>query len=459
MGSRGITALTTALVVTAIILLALAVGLTIIQANTSSSTSTRQNSSLTNSTSSSNSSTSIAGSANSASAFSQTTTNNVSTSSSSIGGAKLVSYNDPAYDSIYDSFNGYVYLLNSNNQMQLIFPSNGSIVTLSSNSGQALGYNTTNGKAYDLYIENDIGCDVGYVYGYNGTSSASGKGLGSGLSGSSLLYNSHYHYLAFAAGAYNDDPVFGGCGAGLYVWADNSSFSYVYTGPKPSGSFPGWYGYVPELAYNSINGDMYVPVLNYSTSNPQTVIDATYLYTVRGFTTLASNSTLEGITQRLVFDPANQYIYAEQFFTSNHTTSLVALNVTSGQVIGSISLKDNSSIVYDSQNQMIYAFGKNQISEISNVKIVQTYKEPTAAPTSALYDSKDNQLIDFYSSKSRSATTTTELSTLNPLFLIVAVVLIERLRALDQYLITKPGSKVTFQQLSQVYQRFYSMSG
>ena len=410
-------------------MLALAVGLTTLQGRSSTSNSTLNTSNSTlntsNSTSSSNSSvsdTSLITNSTISSSSSSSKSVNSSSSSTSIGGVKLVSYNDLVDDSIYDSFNGYGYLLNPNNNLQILFPSNGTLANLSSsNFPTALGYNASNGKMYALTIENDIGCDVGYVTGYNGSSPSGGAGLGPGLASANMVYDFKYHYLGFAAGAFNDDPVFGGCDAGLYVWADNNSQFYVYTGPKSSGMFPSWYTSVSALAYNSINGDMYVPVLNYSMSNSQVLTDATYLYTVRNFTTLSTNSTLQGITQSMVFDPANQYLYCEQYFTSNRSTFLVAFNVTSGSVVGSVKQSDNSSIVYDSNNQMIYAFEKNKILEISNTKVIHSYNEPTNPPSSAIYDVKDNELIDFYTSPSPKTAQTTELGSTSPLFLVLGL--------------------------------------
>ncbi|MHB1907447.1 MAG: hypothetical protein ACYCQJ_01095 [Nitrososphaerales archaeon] len=431
MRKRAISSLTASLIIVAIMLLALAVSLTMLQGpltKSSTSNSTHLNSLTTNSTSSSNSSVSdnslITNSTTNSSSSSSKSVNS-SSSSASIGGVKLVSYNDPVYDSIYDSFNGYGYLLNPNDNLQILFPSNGTISNLSNLSSSsfptALGYNASNGKIYALTIENDIGCDVGYVGGYNGSTPSRGAGLGPGLASANMAYDSKYHYLGFAAGAFNDDPVFGGCDAGLYVWTDNNSQFYVYTGPRSSGRFPSWYTSVPALAYNSINGDMYVPVLNYSMSNSQVLTDATYLYTVRNFTALSTNSTLQGITQRLVFDPANQYLYCEQYFTSNRSTFLVAFNVTSGSVIGSVKLTDNSSIVYDSKNQMIYVFEKNKILEISNAKVIHSYNEPTNSPSSAFYDSKDDELVDFYSSPSPKTTQTTELGSTSPIILVLGL--------------------------------------
>lgn len=418
--TKGISSLVSVIIVIAILILALAAGLTLLKprqpsSSTSSSsyntslttvetsiTSTSISSSITSSslssaTSSTRSSSSYSTSSSSSSTTSENTTS-VSTTQSSLGGVTLQSYGDNAYDAIYDSVNGYIYALISypylGIQTQLIDPSNGTITDLSGyNGGSVLGYNPSTGNVYELQIEGDIGCGVGIVSDYSGNYSTDEAGL----SGSSFVYDSVYHYFAFAQGALNDDGLStGDCAAGLFVWGNNSTS--IPTGPEPKGNNygSGWYGNVPALASNSINGEIYVPVLNESDATGGPSSDATYFYTVNGYSVLPNNFTVSGYTRSLVFDSSNQYLYAEQFSPSNNSTSLMVINPDTGSILGTISLSGNSPIVFDPSNAMIYVFERTQIREISGTQVVHQYDEPTSAPSAAIYDSSNNALVDFY---------------------------------------------------------------
>jgi hypothetical protein len=375
------------------------------QTTTSSSTSTSINSVTSSSVSSAKSQSTVA-----------------STTSASSGGLNLVSYNDNVYNSIYDSVNHYIYALNStsqseggsNQQTQLIIASNGTIITLASPEGfvpLGLGFNSSSGIAFELGVEGAIGCSPSILATYSGTNMTGTNNMAGYWEPSGpFFYDSQYNYLAFAvAGGLTPTGI---CPVGVMLWVNNTPV-FVQTGPQPRNfsqpNAPHYYSPEPALAYNTNNGDIYVPILNDST----TTEDATYLYTVRGYSALPTNYTLPGQTQSLLFDSSNQYLYAEQLFSSNNSTSLLVINPSSGSIIGTISLSGNSPMVYDSSNQMVYVFEKNQILELSGTQVVHTYQEPTSQPSSVVYDSGNNELVDFYtSSPSSSASNSIEMPTI-----------------------------------------------
>jgi hypothetical protein len=376
------------------------------KSNVTTSSALFTSSSSSSSSASSSSSSSLAVSSSSLSSSFSSTQTSSSHSGTTIGGVTLVGLGNNAYDAVYDSVNDTIFTQTSypfyGTNSDLIYPSNGTVKSLGG-SGGILGYNSTSGIIYLLQTENNIGCGVGvFNQFYPPTNSHNGI-FEAGLSGSAVIYDPVYHYFAFAQGSPNNDGSSSGpCSGGIYVYGGSSSSGRtIPTGPQPPGgqgtTSVNWYTTVPSLAFNSLSGMIYVPVLNVTFPDGQSP-DATYLYEVNGYTVLPANYTFPGRTERLVFDSSNQLLYAEQLNTSNNSTSILVINPVSGFVEASIPVSQRSPMVYDSSNSLIYVFDKTQILAISGPKVENIYPEPTFAPTAAVYVSQQNELVEFYPS-------------------------------------------------------------
>jgi hypothetical protein len=299
-----------------------------------------------------------------------------------------VSYNDNSSISIYDSVNGYSYAAG------LAISPNGTLYSLGSWVDGHFAYNSHNGTVLELYpdVQGHNGCPFpDYNTIKNATVGQTYFLSVEGLTGA-LTYNPFYQYFALAYGG--PSITFGNCNVGLYLWEDNSSLSYVNIGPQPDNT-NAWFGLIPDLAYNSVSSAIYVPILNFSVTG-ELEVDSTYLYTVQGYSVLPDNFTLPGQTVKILFDPANQYLYAEQYFSASNSYSLLVLNPTTGQTMGAIPLSSTSPVTFDSNNQMIYVFDARSILQVSGIKTLQTYQEPTIQPASVVYNSLDDEIVDFY---------------------------------------------------------------
>ena len=446
-GNKGTSSITVAFLIIAILIISVAAGLTLINYNqktSNSSTTSRQTSTLSsNSTSkqstAANSSSSSSSLSNLPTISTATTTTTISTSSASqssskiqttatssslitFGGVAYGYYDFPATDSIYNSVNGYLYASwwaysqGNYNDNFLIVTSNSTAKTITITNQPFIGtvflksYNSNNGSVFVLYPGggggHNGGCDFstyGIMVGTNFTHQ--GQFLGTdaqGLTGANV-YNNKYGYFAFAEGG----PQTGSnpCRVGTFIWGNNSSRIFVSTGIQPSQTIPnnfgpsGWFGFIPSLAYNSLNGEIYVPVLNESINyNNGSVVpnaDATYFYTVNGYSALPINYTFPGLTQSLLFDNSSQNLYAQQLFGNNNSIALLVINPSTGSTLGRISLSGNSPMVYDVSNKMVYVFEKSQVLEISGTKVINTYMEPTSQPTSVVYNQGDNEIAGF----------------------------------------------------------------
>jgi hypothetical protein len=298
---------------------------------------------------------------------------------------------------LYDPANGFSYasLQNDGSYIVASIYDNKVVANISTGTGfpEGLAFNSNNGTVFgnNPYFEAHNGCTFNWLTTIQGSEAVNGyfDGL-QGLTGPTV-YDSANNYLYFAAGGTGAD---GNCPVGLYA-ANSSQISqstFIRVGQQPCQFCAS--ENVPALAFDGKSGKIFVPVVN--NSKP----DRTIVRVVKGFSVLGSHFDLKGATTSMIYDPANGYLYLEQFSPSNGSYDITVVNTSSNSVIGNVSLRNGPApITLDTKNGTIYAFEQKRIVEIQGMTIVKQFAEPTGnlIVYSAVYDSGHDEFLSFVS--------------------------------------------------------------
>jgi hypothetical protein len=181
-----------------------------------------------------------------------------------------------------------------------------------------------------------------------------------------VSYDSQYDYLYVAQTSSNQT------GIGVYAPNTGSRLALIQTSAS-SNSF----------AYDPKSGDMFVSVHNAGANS-------TAIYDISGLS-VVSIFNVTGLTGQMLYDPGNDLLYMEL------GSSIVVANPFYGNstVLPLNSQNSLTTMVFDSQNQLVYAFAGDQMAMISGNESV-TYNTTTYAVTSAFYVPQFNNLLAFY---------------------------------------------------------------
>lgn len=377
------------------------------QNTTSTSTST-----FTSSTSSSTTTSSSSGS--------------YSSTSSSLGGVQLLSVATGAYCCVYatyDSPNSTIYATGGPSSALWQFK-NGTFSTAIFANNYSLAAMTgisSNSQNGHVYVLNEApggnSCCSAWITEVSGQAFVSQPVPEFGIS-SNVLFDPQNGYVYFGIGGG------GACTAnenGIQV-AKSSNISqnvgFIQLGPQPQHADPCSVqsAFTPvKLALDSSNGAVYVAAYS-SRSN------GTMFYVLSGTTLERGVFNVSGAIVDLVFNPSNGYLYSEQLVnqTMDSNDNLVrgsyvvnVIDTSTNSIVGSVILgSSNAQLVYDSHDNNVYAFGKDQINVISGTSTSATYPEPQAASVlSVVYDASSNEFVAFDAGKSIVTTSSTTVTT------------------------------------------------
>jgi len=145
------------------------------------------------------------------------------------------------------------------------------------------------------------------------------------------------------------------------------------------------------FAYDSNTGDMFAATLFY---NGSMYLGAS-IYDVRGASVVSSFTVHNASLTSMIYNPSNEFLYlAEQ------NGDILVWNPSSGNQVGTIysySSSPNPSVamVYDSANQYVYAFEGSEMLLISGTSVQSNTTIPHNV-TSALYNPVYDSILAFY---------------------------------------------------------------
>ncbi len=190
-----------------------------------------------------------------------------------------------------------------------------------------------------------------------------------------VAYDPHYDYLYVS---YSIQPMTPETDVGIGVFDPNNGAQLAYI---PIGNGP-----PTEYAYDSANGDMFALVPFYGSNST--------VYDVSG-TSIVSSFSVSNETTSMTFNPADGYLYLAQ-----QNGDIIVVNATNGYTISTIhsyspSAQPNAVLVYDSSNQLTYAFESGELLVVSGTSVVAA--DPVQYNvTSALYVPQYNNVLAFH---------------------------------------------------------------
>jgi hypothetical protein len=328
---------------------------------------------------------------------STSTTTESSSSSSSSSSVKFAAFNanqtmaaggaafNPETNLVYAAYIGTVNVING--------------VSLDGSDSQTLGYpnlvtvDTSNGQVFAIgSVGESSSCSTEGITQIQGTNTLS-QTLVDGVSGG-IVYDPQNGYLYAGVGGAGSS---GACENGILVFEQPSNPSsdqqFVPIGPQET-ELPGSPNTPVALAYDSTSGNVYIATYPWYDPPGQT---ETTIYEASGLSILSKTMTISGETANLVYDPANNYLYAVQELQSG--AELIVINTLTDAQVGSISLSNVAPLAYDSAGNVMYIFQQSTILEISETQIVRTYAENMTGGNPVLacvYIETTNQIDLFY---------------------------------------------------------------
>lgn len=380
---RAISTLTAAVFVIAIFVIGLAAGLTVVSLNHSSSSSTSHHSSSSTTDSSSDFTTTLLLNSSSSSQNSTTLQSN-SSSSSPASFVYIASNNGP------DQFQqtSIVSTLNNNTgQLGWVYESaqDDSIFTVSDNqlalvknnirgTPTSITFDSKNNVAYMTYVIQDGPSGLIAISGNSIVNTPVSQNLQS--SPQNVGYDPHYDYLYVS---YYPQPMEPSTKVGIAIFNPNNGtqLAFIPTNSQPT-------GYV----YDTSNGDMFAIV---PFTGGQNTPSGVTIYDIKGLNVVSSyNVNYVDRVTNMVYNLSNGLLYLTQ-----QMGDIAVVNPANQSQAYFMQSRIVNAMVYDLQNQNVYAFVNGDILTISGTSIVATTLIAYNV-ASAFYDTRYNNILAFY---------------------------------------------------------------